>query len=618
MVVLLILVIGLFAIMRLFPQGFASINYTANVTLADALAKHNEDYIRKFRENLMDGIVAVNPDNGLIRADLSPTDFLNSRPYPVAGNPDDPRFSDVNVARRVIGEHFKIPPPTIAWGGAGGAGQTVSLYRCLFSPIYSADPSGSMGSRNIASLGVLAYSGTPLQRIVFQNPPTYANRADLLQAGVFGYGIDYERGILYFFSTPYDRSFKVEYTYHPSPTQQLQTPPNNPITIPGDPNANPNPPTSPPGDPVDLMMVTTYTLPQAPDIGTDLLYRLFNRIANPADPFTADPYEFKVYDTVFGLFGFNPLAATVPLPRQEGRGLTARIDYDVDDWHIMRQDEVVPREVVDAGATGVRFHAVKLSTTRIKKVGEVEDNLNFNAGGQDTLEYQGLVRYYPDGPRAGTAGIDLVLVDIETGMFIDSSTLQKPGGVPATGNNSNGEIDYQAGIIHLRESADWKWPDGTSAGTQATGGRHVRIYYRTYNDFAVASFKPYSHYFFQPDPNLLGEREWAAFGAGYLLFANTSGEKSVSVDYTYVWNNQETRMEAGELHRISSPNDAGAPVPNRWWLQLSRATDPAVDVASLRVIGVRGASFHTRVVWREGARWRHMERSTILTREQTR
>jgi len=74
------------------------------------------------------------------------------------------------------------------------------------------------------------------------------------------------------------------------------------------------------------------------------------------------------------------------------------------------------------------------------------------------------------------------------------------------------------------------------------------------------------------------------------------------------------------MHRINQP-DSGMPMdPNAGpaWIRLGHSDDAGIDPDTFQVTGVRGASLLTRVVWRDANRTRHIERTTLLTREQTR
>lgn len=657
LVVLVILVIGIFAIARIFPEGFASLRFTGGLSQAQALMKLNEEYLSAHRENLPDGIVAIDRATGLIRLDITPGDLNANFPYvdnaiPGATTPVyDARYSGSNQVRRVIGESLLLSPPKVH----PVSGETASFYQVLFGPIYS--PTLMPGS----SLGVSAYSGTQLRRVVFQNPPTAENWAALAALGVNGYGVDHEAGLVYFLGAPYDREFRIEFTFRANPDSAIQGVPDNVLFVPAaavgaqivhDLHAAAGPGGTTLGPQV-LPMGTVV------EPGSDVLYRRYLQIPT-AQAFSSDPYEFKVYDPVFGLLAFNPIAATVSLSVLEGRGLTARVDYDVDDWHILRQDVQAPLEFADATQpAGARLHPIKLSTGAIKHIGDSEDTLNFIEGGtaaDNTYEYQGLIRYYPASgsapARPGSPGVDVVLVDLSTGLRIDSRSLTRVGLAPPIpgATDVNGYINYASGMILLREQVTMTDAFGTTFGPVTVAGRTFRVFYRDANDFAVATRKPFLRYYEQLSlPNTDHRQYYPGYGAGYLIFRAGEAEKTVTVDYTYLFQppgapEPELRTEIGELHQIQPPDPTGVKGPvlgtsglgvdpvdiRHWWIRLAHSSadpgkgggdgfaDPNVVPNSVRIRGVRGASLHTRVSFRDGTRLRHRERSTVLTRELSR
>jgi hypothetical protein len=249
----------------------------------------------------------------------------------------------------------------------------------------------------------------------------------------------------------------------------------------------------------------------------------------------------------------------------------------------------------------------------------------------------------------GTPNIDLVIVDLETGYQLESTTLQKGG------NNVNGEIDYDAGIIHLWKFAGrssggtpigWMPPFGLQSGLPQQpidpAGRRIRVFFRAYNDMGVATVKPYNRYYLQTNLALIQQREYFPYNAGYLLLPPMEGEKTLAVDYRYLWQNPaspsqpELRQVLGEMHQVSmpgtpaAPSGLAAPYNRLWWLRVAHgdidaakpggdaAGDPDVVPGSVMITGVRGASVHTHVVWKDGNRWRHRQRATILTRTESR
>src|SRR5207248_10740899 len=94
------------------------------------------------------------------------------------------------------------------------------------------------------------------------------------------------------------------------------------------------------------------------------LYQAFDLIG-PNQPFSnSDPYEFKVLDQVIGIIGFNPLAATLGAGGPNAAPITAKIDYDVDDWHIIQEQRVVP---------AASPYNVKLTLNGIEQSGAVDE-----------------------------------------------------------------------------------------------------------------------------------------------------------------------------------------------------------------------------------------------------
>jgi prepilin-type N-terminal cleavage/methylation domain-containing protein len=676
LVVLVILVIGIFAISRLFPEAFISLNYAGDVTNSGALLKATEDELRDRAENLPDAIVSIDPNTGLVRpsydifAEVAYTDNpVKGWTGPAAG-PVDPRYSYVNQARRVIGEPLRVPPPTLDVNLGGAPGESASLYRCNFSPIYSDV------LKKGSSLAVAAISDVPYRRVVLgaqpQTDQEWLDLYDLLDA--YSYAVVYDTGVLYFRKTRFDRAFKVDYSYRvptgPGTYTVSQSIPSNYIFVPGVANVAALPPGIASITPYNLRASATVNTAQgifvyqAPPVNavfdpeSDQLYRKLRQIIpktglfdgpakQPLPPgidhrFFYDYAEFKVYDTIYGLFGFNPALASVSLQtRQEGRTPSVRLDYDVDDWFILHEDVVVPTHTFTTGTQGTTYYPVKLATGAIKKVGDPEDfiNLPTGAGGGQvnaTLLYEGLVRSYPAGNgkpnRDGTPGIDVVVVDMQSGLSLDSRTLQ-----PVPGADQNGEIDYNNGVIKLRQTVRFNQPGGIGSGSGIqvpAGGRHLRIYYRTFHDMAVAAYKPSGSYYRKAFPARLGAQEFSPYAFGYLLFPDSERERTVLVDYT--WQNKNTgevQLEVGELHRLEPPGNplyAPGPVgggnpPSNYWVRLSHAdpdnskspdpsADPDVVPGSISIRSVRGASLHTHVMFRSGNRWRHVERSTILTR----
>ncbi|MBI3910170.1 MAG: hypothetical protein HY320_04470 [Armatimonadetes bacterium] len=594
LVVLVVFVVGILGIARLFPQGFGSLRYGEHASVAYTLTRALEEYLRGRVQNLPDGVVSVDYATGRMKGDVSPGEFLLSQPYPGL-DASDPRYSVLNRARRVVGETFVVPPPVS--NSPFVLSGSVSLDTLMFGPVYAVDPIPGQ------SLGLDVYSGTPLR---VQPVGEDFDAQDVASLNLDTVAINYDTATLFFRPVPYARQFKLSYRYDVSAGPgfvRLDTPLDLGFTL------------APSEFRYSLSLPLGVTLVR----GTEKLYRRFNRLA-ATDSFTDDPYQYKVLNPVTGLLGFNPLGARIASPASEALGLQVRVDYDVDDWWILREERVVPAESP---------HVVKLAVPYVKRLGEMEDWVNFDSAGNPTLQYQSLMRTFPGRP-SGTPGIDVLVVDMETGLTLDSSTLAPSGQV-----GLNGEMDYRTGEIRFADQLSWSNPAGGGPIITPATGRNVRVYYRGSFDWGVSLRKPFARYTLQqPSSPLppLAYREYTQGSFGYLFFPVSDGEESVLVDYE--WRQASTgavRSVTGELHLVRNPDDPGSPKrlygssSPYWWVRVGNPdgdpgngadTDRNPDVVpgSVDILGVRGASLHTHVVWREGSDWRHLQATTVMER----
>jgi len=353
-----------------------------------------------------------------------------------------------------------------------------------------------------------------------------------------------------------------------------------------------------------------YPLPAGAQLEKEkeFLYRGFDPL--PINqPFSAvDPYQFKVLNAVVGVIGFNPLAATPGAGGTPASGITAKIDYDVDDWHIIHEDRVAPNSAP---------HGVKLTLNGIEPVGVVDEYQE---------PYTALLKSYGERPTP-TPNIDLLVVDLETGLTMDSRTLQPPAhGNGVQGNGSNGQINYRDGSIQFNDLVQWTLPNGGPTAPDPIAGKRLRIYYRTPQDWGLQFTKAATNYVRVTDLRQLGYQEYLEVAGvdGYLFFPIQDHDQAVLVDYTWVQHSSMTdqdivRTETGEYHQILDPALPAAPpsmVPTPpWWLQVDGAQRADYVRGSFRVQRVRGVSVRARAVWREGNRWRRLDLDSFVGRD---
>jgi prepilin-type N-terminal cleavage/methylation domain-containing protein len=623
LVAMVILLIGIYSLVRLFPSGFTTILYGRNVSQATALTNGMLQQARVRVNELPEGILAFDPESRTVVPNL-PIDQELTAYVRNQGQAPEARFSDLNKVRRVLGEATKVPAPT---SSPYMPGQPVSLYILNFSPIYSVVPTRSgLG-------GIFVYAGTPLRRVVFEGPPSDAELAALDSES---YGIDYGNTRLYFRAFPYERRFKIDCSFTVDAGNGFvreRMRPDNIIVVrenvqevdlrqarPGQQSDSPYLPI-PAGARLEQDEETVYR-------GFDLLGR--------TEPFSpTDPYQFRVLNSVVGVLGFNPLAATIRTA--SGKGIVAKIDYDVDDWHIIRDDRTVPFSPP---------HTVKLTLNDVLRIGSVDEYQE---------QYVSLMKGYDDRPvqATGTQFIDVLVMDLETGLTLDSRTLYNPEleqeavegmdeGTASSFSDVNGRINYDNGSIRFASTVQWMLPNATnpSQGTlgqpEPIGGKRIRIYYRTQQNWGVQLTKAFTNYVREPNVADLGYREFGVGNGGYLYFPIHDHNHAVMVDYTWVHRvdgQNVLRTETGEYHQISDPaaaespqNQLGSTVPY-WWLQVDAAQfemgpdgqpryrRPGFVPDSVRVLRVRGVTVRARAIWRESERWRKLDLDSYISRD---
>jgi type II secretory pathway pseudopilin PulG len=588
LVAMVILVIGIFGIIRVFPTGFGWIQYGERVSKANKLANAALEQARSRSENLPDAIVPMTPDPsnaGQATLDATLTPGVEANDFVTRAMPSDPveaRFYGFNRTRRVIGETTKIPPPSsnvpYMPPDARGRPQLISLYTVQYGPM------------DILYRRPLVYSGQPMERVIFSQEPTQQDAADL---GLTRYGVMYgrDRLVLYFAPASYPRVFKIQYSYvisDPSGPFRSQSLPAAAVPVPAN------------AFRAEVVMPTNGV----PEQGEELVARAFNELPL-ATPFSnVDPFEYKLLNPFVGILGFNPLGSLVRRG-SSNRGMTAKIDYDVADWHVISEDVVVSQEPP---------FRVKLTLDFLKRAGEVQDN-------QET--YGGLL-------MPSLANIDMVVVDLDRGLTIDSRTL-----IPENASD-NGTILYRSGAVDFNpQGVQWTLPAGNQMPPESIAGKHLRIYYRTENEFGLQVQKAFTNYLRSQNPLAVTPGQYGQMPHGYVLFPASDHNHTVLVDYTFtdIPTGKRVRV-SGELQPIrdpvvstDTPRNVFASLPDYlWFVRVNNspkfsAADPFgranVMPNSVVIHSVRGVSVRSRVAWREGPRWRRLENSTYLARQGT-
>jgi prepilin-type N-terminal cleavage/methylation domain-containing protein len=211
LVALVVLLIGAYVALRIFPSGFAAIERARQESLAARLADQEIQRWQLAMGSLPEAIVWAYTD--LTTGELTyRTEYDSEDVLPNAGNPNwEP--NSAYRPRTVLGEVLAVGDVT----DPGTGGIKVPLCRLRFGPLqHLYDAPYDDASSYPDHYPVFIYT-TRYERV---------DRADFL-SGVKDWGryhIDYDRGTISFDFAPYERRFRVEFTYMTSAAPGAEEP----------------------------------------------------------------------------------------------------------------------------------------------------------------------------------------------------------------------------------------------------------------------------------------------------------------------------------------------------------------------------------------------------------
>lgn len=610
LVVLVVLLVGILAVVRLFPPGFLIIGRTYNLTVGQALSQQQLDAERNMLAP-QEAIVSLVPGSLTIDNNVDPndlTDFVTGDPAIFGGDPY--YYSNVNRFMRVLDETFRIPIPNSNSGQGKGA-----VYSLQLGPVVNTFSTGG-GGEPIDSLLV---RGTPLERteqsatVTNNNPTGYA----ILRSDA-EYAIDYTNGKIAFFprTGAKARKFAFEYDYYTTanPTTIKHkvgsiVVPDVPATVPG---------TVPPPVWQNVFDATNNPTPadiaqfkyNSDDVSRQFVLMTGTPVQSGGNPnFDNDPYEYAWFqsqqssNTNVGVLLFNPTGYDqVALSARGNKPLTARVSYTIFDNHIIRDDRAVPASAP---------YTFRLSLNHLLVTGDILDNqASFNNFNTALASYNGIFRD-PSNPTS-----DLVIFDMTTGDFVGLWDKAQGGlGVLQAGPQNPVPVDPVSGVITMNPQYI------TDNGLQSA---NLRCLYRTSYDWGMQLQKAAAHYLPGSIPADVDYRHFlvappASANPTRIYFARCDAGKSVVLGQYY------------DLSLAGTAN-ANIPISNEVYQIVSDPSLfdsfnlPYIDTKSkhptftgfsatqtgLPVLNVQGVSMKSRVVWRSGSRWNKLDNDTIL------
>lgn len=635
LIVMVILLLGIFAVVRVFPLGFQYMKNAERRTLGVRIAQQELERLRNDDENLPASI-SFSFYDGVIRktvAGFSPDyDLLSEVDKSSALDNAGSYYSDLNLYRYVSGERVKVPMPTVVGGVSG------SIYTVKLGPIYL-DPSfGDPATAPAGSEAFLKVTGAPMNGLSGEsndgstNPNTFNGFLRTVNNYVIDYGGENGQAFLLVPRADHDRKLVVSYTREVTSNDATVSVQDQVV-------------------PVAANTFAWVAIPGATDIvpGSETVKQEFERLPGATNFDPDNPYQYKlVHRNIddgtgtltfanIGMIAFNPFGASF---NEGGQAFSAYVDYAVLDWHIIRDDREVPS--VTQGAAG--DVPVRLTLSKIKLAGD--DNL-------DGSLYEGV---FPS--ASGAENSDIVVVRLDTGATLTrgdyANRATTDAGAGFWVNNEGRDNTYGTGTIYLNTNVVAK-------------GVPIRVMYKAEGEWGVSLQKAAADYKFvtgahppltptdhdsDPTTDMLPLGDSAAFSimpasllpdptGAMLVFNQSELNKSVTGVFEYyrldnpgddpdnaaspstlvrVPSTQITLSPAGGLDPSMDTTDSNGAVVS--WdfvkVDVARYMPARHRAKSWRVIGtLKGVSVKSRAIWKDEvnkkARWRVQDLDSYLT-----
>jgi hypothetical protein len=505
LVVMVIFLLGMLAMMQVFPGGLRILRQNRDMTVGTALGRGEMERLTGKTVQLPEAILPVTAvwnllgqvayvvDSNRKPFDLEPigaaTIDENGHMRDASDNDLGPwqYLSGANVTRRIVGEGGVIPAPR-AVGGAFGGLLVLQFAPIVFSPnyeeffeVYGNDMVQRYGDPTFGRVRPWEYFLNE-----WDQPTAYINVPR---------------------STTQNRRYKLALSAlinDGGNVKRVDVVATTPIDVPADVAGG--------FVKVDLAPYLPAGTLVSVDPDTVRVARLFARV----NSFSADPYEYRLLDETLGLVLFNPAGYNYEVRTSRGGRvpLTGRVNYDVLDWRILREEFRIPD-------TDNPVYQLAIGNLAIK-----------GSSGTDGRPTAG----FPIPAGSGTyANGDFALVDLDTGGVYLRSSLFVDGSrgvvtfIDKDGDPSNG--------VQL----DLLLPGDASATTVTATSRSVRALYQGTGEWAVQVMKAPSVF----------RSAWDAPGVAqyYVGTSNPAlGNPGLPTRIYFPWNDAGKKVTIGTIH----------------------------------------------------------------------
>lgn len=463
LVVIVVFLVGILAIVQIFPKGIRLLVNSKNSSVATALSRAEVERLKGHADQLPEQIIPVKFDgsNVIVDPDVDPNDLgpradaldVNGHLY-LAGNDlgEWAFLSGANRYRRVVGESSVIPAPRIVGPYYGGV-LVLNFGPINYQPLIGAN---------------LTVYGNAMRHI----PGQPSSAADVADDTFFLEAPDNANASIQLPSGPTDRYYHVSFSGYVSNSRidYVDTPS---VKVEA---SSPDIYGHYPRKSVLLSSVVSASL-QGVEPGSVQVARQFLRVAL-TDAWTSDPYTFKVLDDKVGSLLFNPAAFNTRVQRVGGgyEPLVARVNYDVLDWRILREEVRIN--------TNGSYAQFQLAVGGLK---------TSTQSGPDGLKQTGLylMESPSDGSPSDPKADHFVLIDMVTGGVVYEQDAS--GKTTVTVNKTTGLVTINSSSSNADPTLDILVA-GKSRITVPMEGRALKVLYMVRNEVATQVLQASSKY----------------------------------------------------------------------------------------------------------------------------
>jgi type II secretory pathway pseudopilin PulG len=600
LVVIVIFLVGILAVVQIFPRGFRILFNSRNNSMSTALAQDFQERLQARPDELPEEVlpIAFNGTANVLLPDWDPNNLgpvagsMNQAGHLISNGVDIgywPLASGANVFRRILGESHVIPAPR-AVGSLDGGVLVLPLGPIDFGAnpffaVYGPDLTRQPGIPN------------PNKQRTSPDQAFFDVRDPVADFQYFAQLIPSGSADIFVPAGPTPRSYRIRFSgyvavgggfAHRDFIGSFAVPATTQGSVDG---TTMNYPVFE----ADIGQVVGASLAS---VDYDSIRVARNFVLLPTNQNfddgqggnALDPYEVKLIDSKLGVLLFNPGAYNAYIDTPGGRQpLTARCDYDVFDWRVLHDEFRIP----DDATARVQLSVGSLVTSTTQ--------------GPDGISTPGIMPLETS-PTSASNDDHFALVDMDTGgLYFESRT-----GIPLI------TLDKTLGIVTLQDADSSRagiqaWlllPDGTTTEVDAAG-RAVRALYMSRGEWAVQMLKAASSYSVSPTRPTVGEYYVGGTDPGVggspvrIYFPRMDNGQKVSIDELYYIRSgdNQPRTISGQEFVVRFPRTSdGVGLP---CIDITDIDPQAISVDTqtygTAAKGVKGASIMTRVTWNPDA-----------------